>query len=1572
MNARTVGGSRALWSALLVGLFLAIAPAVAQAAPKGALFFGSTSANPALGGTFNVQKDIAVYDGGDANPANDKVFVADDANHRIQRFSATGVFERAWGRDVIQGGKPGDLGDAFEVCTVAADCKAGSFGTTADAPAGEMDNPQGVAVNQATGHVYVRDRDNRRVQEFDGDGGFVRAWGWDVITSGAPGDLGVTFEVCAVATDCKQGVTGVNGGQFATTTTNGAGIAVHPVSGDVFVADPQNRRLQQFQANGSFVRLWGWDVVVAGQAGDVGTNAFEICAATTAGTCKAGATASPASSNGQFGTGQPLHVAVGSSGVVSASDSTAINAFSCARVMRFDSTQALPAGLPQAALDCPPLTSTSGGTTGLEVDRDDNHLYVMRGSGPVAGVEQVDVLGAFVARHLAGSGLNTGSTPGLGLNSATGDLYVSTNTGGNRILSATEAGAVPATVAIGSPMDVSAHALTVNGTVNPSGTSGIPASYRFEYSKNGVIWTPAGTDASVGDGASAVPVSKAITGLEANTFYRARLVATKPLGNLPVVSAEITFLTDAVAPEVDTGAVQHRTATSAQLRALINPNNLPTTYRFEYGKTTSYGSSVPIPAGSAGAAGAERQVVEKAGGLVSSTTYHYRVVATNAEGTSVGADRTFTTRPAATGQSPDPCSNAELRTGYSAELPDCRAYELVTSPDKNNRRFGFVGSDQVDESVYANAQTPSPDGESMFLRSFAAILDPDAGSGFPAKDGYEVRTRGSDGWTGRAVFNNPAVGGGAIPNTADTGHSANFDVSTWWTKTVMFASGSHLGTRVVGSTAGVDGSGWFDWVPNGLPSDQEDSALITDDGGRMVRWSAGTGGDYRGLLGPADPSLAQNAGTKTIYSQTPAGSGELELVNECTGTVAGDDATEIPARDANGTFVLQTSNIGDLDDDRVAAQPCEAGAVTSKRGAIAGGGSAAAAPDAGAALSSAAATAMSHDGRRIFFASPDPAIAVPNVLAGGDGQTQGCAGLSGVSPPFVEHVGPDSECTPQLYVRQYDSAGEPTVRWISRPAVADQVPGLLEGAVFEGASRDGRTVYFKTRSPLTADDPNGGAQVPGGVTTGSASGNSWDLYRYQLPASLDADPDQGTLTRISGGPTGDADPNTNAAAFGSGAAARHVSDDGRRVYFVTAAPIPGAANGRPDGGITDPSGTVSNSASRNLYLYDDAKAGSGRWKFVAQMPFSTAVDAPNACATYNTLVGPSLIFKNSDTGIGGANVRRARHSCVHGSSNGSSIVFETLGRLTDDDVDEAVDIYRYDAVGDELTRVSAPPAGATPYLCGFALSVVCNADLGSFSAGVSVADRHGLGGHRHTNVSDDGSVFFESRLPLTASDQDDHFDVYEWREGELHLLSPGDTAGPSFYSGNSEDGEDVFVQTSLRIDPREIDDADFDIYDVRRGGGFPAPEPPPGVCDARADGCQGAGSPAPAPADTETDRANGGNAELGDRITLTVATPALATRRRVARSGVLTLRVRGGGPGVVRAIAHARLGGKRRAVGRGRGRLRGAGAASVRLRLSPAARHRLRAGKSLRLAVEVRLAGARAQTMTLRLPGVSR
>ena len=95
-------------------------------------------------------------------------------------------------------------------------------------------------------------------------------------------------------------------------------------------------------------------------------------------------------------------------------------------------------------------------------------------------------------------------------------------------------------------------------------------------------------------------------------------------------------------PSVTTGAVADLAAQSATLLGRVDPNGARTTYHFQYGPSTRYGAATPP--GVATASAGTINVTAPLAGLAPSTTYHYRLVATNRNGTTRGADRTFKTR----------------------------------------------------------------------------------------------------------------------------------------------------------------------------------------------------------------------------------------------------------------------------------------------------------------------------------------------------------------------------------------------------------------------------------------------------------------------------------------------------------------------------------------------------------------------------------------------------------------------------------------------------------------------------------------------------------------------------------------------------------------------------------------------------------------------------------------------------------------------------------------------------------------------------------------------------------------
>jgi hypothetical protein len=134
-------------------------------------------------------------------------------------------------------------------------------------------------------------------------------------------------------------------------------------------------------------------------------------------------------------------------------------------------------------------------------------------------------------------------------------------------------------------------------------------------------------------------VSVALSGLTARTDYCAAIKVENP--TWWHLSDPVFFTSGSDAPAVTTTGASGLSDTAATLNGTVVPHGTPTSYHFEYGPTTAYGTSTPVA--SAGAGDSPRTVSAAIAGLTGATTYHYRLVADNAGGTNAGSDMTFTT-----------------------------------------------------------------------------------------------------------------------------------------------------------------------------------------------------------------------------------------------------------------------------------------------------------------------------------------------------------------------------------------------------------------------------------------------------------------------------------------------------------------------------------------------------------------------------------------------------------------------------------------------------------------------------------------------------------------------------------------------------------------------------------------------------------------------------------------------------------------------------------------------------------------------------------------------------------------
>src|SRR4051794_35198010 len=116
-----------------------------------------------------------------------------------------------------------------------------------------------------------------------------------------------------------------------------------------------------------------------------------------------------------------------------------------------------------------------------------------------------------------------------------------------------------------------------------------------------------------------------------------RLWATVVVLSLCVVGVLVARAAAASAPIATTGPAQGVTTTSATVTGTVNPNGQSTTSSIQFGTTTGYG--LQTSPRSVGSGSGNQDVSVELTGLRPGTTYHYRVIATNASGTTVGGDR---------------------------------------------------------------------------------------------------------------------------------------------------------------------------------------------------------------------------------------------------------------------------------------------------------------------------------------------------------------------------------------------------------------------------------------------------------------------------------------------------------------------------------------------------------------------------------------------------------------------------------------------------------------------------------------------------------------------------------------------------------------------------------------------------------------------------------------------------------------------------------------------------------------------------------------------------------------------
>ena len=156
----------------------------------------------------------------------------------------------------------------------------------------------------------------------------------------------------------------------------------------------------------------------------------------------------------------------------------------------------------------------------------------------------------------------------------------------------------------------------------------------------------------------------------------------------------IDFITSASAPTATTGSAGSVTTSSATLNGTVNPNGASTAVTFEYGTTTSYGSTATAtPSPLTGTT--EQSASAGLTGLAAETTYHFRVKTTNSAGTGYGNDASFTTSYSST--------RYVNKDGYCGGEPLCYTTIQDAINTANTGEAIMISADTYDENITLDA-----------------------------------------------------------------------------------------------------------------------------------------------------------------------------------------------------------------------------------------------------------------------------------------------------------------------------------------------------------------------------------------------------------------------------------------------------------------------------------------------------------------------------------------------------------------------------------------------------------------------------------------------------------------------------------------------------------------------------------------------------------------------------------------------------------------------------------------------------------------------------------------------------
>jgi hypothetical protein len=314
-----------------------------------------------------------------------------------------------------------------------------------------------------------------------------------------------------------------------------------------------------------------------------------------------------------------------------------------------------------------------------------------------------------------------------------------------------------------------------------------------------------------------------------------------------------------------------------------------------------------------------------------------------------------------------------------------------------------------------------------------------------------------------------------------------------------------------------------------------------------------------------------------------------------------------------------------------------------------------------------------------------------------------------------------------------------------------------------------------------------------------------------------------------------------------------VSEDGSHVYFVARGTLTEGPNAEGDEPVL---------GGENLYVFErDAAYHTGRVSFVATL-------SPNDSSSFE----------------GDWSARDSR--AVQATPDGRYLVFQSQADLTAGDASKATQVFEYDAVREELVRVSVGQPGYAPGME--------SADAHASSIPRQEYTQATLAPTQTTRlaVSGDGSVVvFESTGALTEQAQAaggaGRVSVYEYRSsgalasGRVFSVSNGSGLFPARAIGTDAAGTDAFFSTVVPVLATD-GDTQLDMYDARDGGGFPIPSPVPDCAHERL--CHGLAGAAPTFTGAESLLAPGAEPAPAPSIERVVKPVALTRAQKLARA----------------------------------------------------------------------------------------